>query len=89
MYESPTGKKKISMLDAMADMLLSIMSAIAASRVYPIDRVDSINVGAYGGIGIVFIKANLTYHKNSQKDYICNTKKCKEILSNVQLVNII
>ena len=41
-----TGKKYISTFVAFAAMLLSIISATAASREYPIALVDSINVGA-------------------------------------------
>jgi hypothetical protein len=42
-------------MDAKAETLLSTMSAIADSSVYPIALVDSISVGAYGGNVIVFI----------------------------------
>ena len=54
-YGSLDGKKFTSTFVANAAMLLSITSAIAASTEYPMLLVDSIRIGAYGGISIVLI----------------------------------
>ena len=51
-YAPSRGKKSISILLALAAILLSITSAIAASIEYPIALVDSIRIGAKGGTSL-------------------------------------
>ena len=51
-------KKKKSMFLAPAAILLSMISATAASKEYPMDLVDSIKVGEKGGKSIVFTQTN-------------------------------
>ena len=47
--------------EAKAVMLLPITSAMTAYNVYPIARVDSISVGAYGGNCFVFTEPTPVY----------------------------
>ncbi len=63
---------KTSISDALANMLLSITSATALGKEYPIDLVDSMNDAAAGIFSIMFIK-KLLYNESLIILYILST----------------
>ncbi len=60
-YGSSDGFINISILSALALILLSIKSAIADSKEYPKDLIDSINAGANGILSLLNIKFSPVY----------------------------